>query len=255
MTYPISFILNSGVPSAFPATYPVQLDLNDRPVLVVGAGRVAAAKINKLTAAGARVTVVAPDAVPAVANRTDIAWLRRRYRQGEVAAYRLGVTTTGDASVDSQVFADGERAGVFINSADDTENCSFILPAVARRSTISVTVGTEGRSPALASWLRGRFQTDLDNGMEDLLTLLAGTRTELRARTGSSEHPGWRTALDDDLLELVRDNNIAVATERLRHALGLPTHDTNGSTGDSDSNSESRAGSRSGTPRSEGLLT
>ena len=40
---------------------PVNLIVADRPVLVVGAGRVAAQKVRGLVAAGAVVTVVAPD--------------------------------------------------------------------------------------------------------------------------------------------------------------------------------------------------
>ena len=41
--------------------YPVFLDLQDVPVLVVGAGPIAARKVAGLVAAGARVRVVAPD--------------------------------------------------------------------------------------------------------------------------------------------------------------------------------------------------
>ena len=42
-------------------TYPGFLDLKDRPVLVVGAGKVALRKTRGLLEAGARVTVIAPD--------------------------------------------------------------------------------------------------------------------------------------------------------------------------------------------------
>ena len=44
--------------------YAVNLDLTGRPVLVVGAGPVAARKVAGLLRAGAAVTVVSPDAVP-----------------------------------------------------------------------------------------------------------------------------------------------------------------------------------------------
>src|SRR5258708_5551419 len=41
--------------------YPIFLDLKDRPVLVVGAGKVALRKTRGLLEAGARITVVAPE--------------------------------------------------------------------------------------------------------------------------------------------------------------------------------------------------
>lgn len=207
-------------------SYPVHLDLRDRPVLVVGAGVVAARKIERLVPTGAAVTVVAPAAVPQVAERDDVQWHRRAYQQGEVKDYRLAFTCTGVPEVDAQVFSDGEASGVWVNSADDIDNCSFILPAVARRGPLSVAVSTEGTSPALASWLRSRFQRELDNGAAELVELLSAARAELRAAKGSTEHPGWREALDDGLLDAVRADNSTWAQQRLRDALGLDTaHD------------------------------
>ena len=44
--------------------YPVFLDLAGRPALVAGAGKVALRKVKGLLEAGARVTVVAPEALP-----------------------------------------------------------------------------------------------------------------------------------------------------------------------------------------------
>lgn len=202
-------------------SYPVYLDLRGRRVLVVGAGAVAARKIERLVAAGAHVTVVAPTAIPAVAERDDVRWHRRPYQQGEVKGYRLALTCTGVPEVDSQVFADGEASGVWVNSADDVDNCSFILPAVARRGPLSISVSTQGVSPALASWLRRRMQLELDDGVEELARLLSAVRAELRATAGTTEHPGWNEALDDGLLETIRAGDSARAQQRLRASLGL----------------------------------
>ncbi|MEM8923433.1 MAG: bifunctional precorrin-2 dehydrogenase/sirohydrochlorin ferrochelatase [Actinomycetota bacterium] len=206
------------------ATYPAQLDLRDRPALLVGAGTVATDKLARLLPTGARIAVVAPEAAPPIAALADdgaIRWHRRPYRRGEVAAYRLAITATDDPAVNHQVFLDGEAANVFVNSADDPDNCSFILPAAARRGPISVNIGTEGRSPALAGWLRRRYQADLDDGMLDLLDLLMESRAELRRCAGTSEHDGWAPTLDDGLLDLVRVGRVDEARARLRAALGL----------------------------------
>ena len=202
-------------------SYPVQLDLRGRRVLVVGAGRVAAGKIERLVPTGAQVTVVAPDAVEAIAVRTDIRWHRRVYQRGEVASYQLAISATGRPEVDGQVYADGDATGIFVNAADDREHCSFTLPAVARSGPVSVSVATEGRSPALASWLRDRYQLDLDDGVEPLAQLLTDARAELRAHHGTSEHSGWHDALDDGLLELVRRGELETARTQLRSSLGL----------------------------------
>ena len=203
--------------------YPVNLELRGQPVLVVGGGPVAARKVAGLRSADARVTVVSPAAVRAISADPDVRWLARPYRRGEVAAYRLAITATDDPEVNAEVRVDGDSANVFVNSADDPSNCSFTLPAVARRGDLQITVSTGGRSPGLARWLRQRLEQQLSEGYDELLTLLTEARAEARSAFGTSEIAGWDAALNDGLLELVTQDRISEARERLGDHLGL-TH-------------------------------
>ena len=174
-----------------------------------------------LLRAGARVTVVAPAAAGAIAERSDVTWLRRRYQPPEAGSYRLVVTATNDPAVNARVAADCEAANVFVNSADDPANCTFTLPSVARRGDLQVAVSTGGQSPALARWLRQRIEREVDSGYAALLELLAETRAEAKARFGTSEVTGWEAALDGGLLELVRVGRVDEARSLLRGHLGL----------------------------------
>ncbi|MCB0995195.1 MAG: bifunctional precorrin-2 dehydrogenase/sirohydrochlorin ferrochelatase [Acidimicrobiales bacterium] len=203
--------------------FPVNLILIGQPVLVVGGGPVAARKVAALAAAGARVTVVAPTAVDAIAGDARVRWHQRLYQRGEVASYRLAVTATDDAEVNAQVARDGSAAGVFVNSADDPANCTFTLPSVVRRGDLQVAVSTNGRSPALSRWVRRQLEQVIGDEFEPLLDVVAAVRAEVAAAHGTTEVAGWENALDDELLAQVRAGDLAAATERLRTALGLST--------------------------------
>ncbi len=201
--------------------YAVNLDLNGRRALVVGGGAVAARKVRGLLAAGAQVTVVAPEAVAEITDDHRVRWHQRPYRRGEVASYRLAVTTTGDPTVDGQVYWDAEAADVWLNSADDPEHCSFTLPAVTTHDDLQVAVSTNGRSPAVAAWLRRTIDGAIGPEHATVLTLASEVRTELRTAAGSTESAGWEAALDDHLLELVRAGDLDSARRRIRSAVGL----------------------------------
>lgn len=207
--------------SRTPVPYPVNLCLAGQPVLVVGGGPIAARKVEALLQAGARVTVVAPAAVKAIAERPGAVWRRRSYQPQEAGSYRLVVTATNDPAVNAQVARDCEAANVFVNSADDPANCTFTLPSVARRGDLQVAVATGGRSPALARWLRRRIEREIDSGYSILLELLAEARAEAKSAFGTSEIQGWDAALDSGLLELVRVGRVDEARSLLRRHLGL----------------------------------
>jgi siroheme synthase-like protein len=198
--------------------YPVNLLVAGRPCLVVGGGRVAVQKVRGLLAAGATVTVVAPDIDEEIVT-LGVRCERRPYRRPEAATYRLAVAATGDPEVNQQVYDDADAAGVWVNSADDPERCSFTLPAVVRRGRLTVTVSTGGHSPALSAWLRERLATELGPEYDRLIGVLADVRSEIQTTGRATESLDWRRALQSGILELVRAGQIEEAKERLRACL------------------------------------
>jgi siroheme synthase-like protein len=189
--------------------YPVTLDISGRPCLVVGGGPVAARKARGLLECGAKVTVIAPSLasdMEALLPRLH-AVERRPYREGDVASYRLAVTATGLPDVDGAVHADAETSGVWINSADDRAHSSFILPAVVRDGTVTVSVSSGGRSPALSSWLRDTLAVQCE-GVGALAELLGEVRARLLRAGVPSDSVNWRQLLDGPLPELVRAGDL-----------------------------------------------
>jgi precorrin-2 dehydrogenase/sirohydrochlorin ferrochelatase len=203
--------------------YPVALVLKDRRCLVVGGGHIAERKTKGLLAAGALVHVVAKELLAPMRSLAGSAGLvsmqERPYERGEVAGYWLVVTATGDPEVNRAVFDDGTAAGVWVNSADDPDNCSFILPAVARQGPVTVAISTNGYSPALASWLKQHVVEQMGPELAELAGMLAQARAQLKAQGRSTEEVDWRPGLDWAMLELIRSGRRAEAKERLEACL------------------------------------
>lgn len=202
--------------------FPVNLLVRGRRCLVVGAGPVATRKVEGLLAAGAVVDVVAPVATPVVeslAAAGAVTLHRREFAIGDVDGAWLVVTATGDPEVDRAVYEAGEAARVWVNSADSPAHCSFTLMSTSRRGDIVVTIGTGGRSPALAQHLRRRIEELVGPEYETVLDLLAEVRESVRAAGGSSLDVDWPRAFDSGIVELVRTGRVAEARELLRSCL------------------------------------
>jgi len=202
--------------------YPVNLVVAGRRCVVVGAGRIAARKIEPLLDLGAEVVVIAPtagDEVRAWADAGRLTLAERAFAASDLDGAWLATTATGVPGVDHEVFVAGEARHIWVNSADDPASCSFTLTSVVRRGDLVVTIGTGGRSPALATWLRRRLGTEIGPEYETLLELLSEAREELRATGRSSEEPDWQSALDSGMLELIRAGRVDEAKEMLRACL------------------------------------
>ncbi|HEY7439567.1 MAG TPA: bifunctional precorrin-2 dehydrogenase/sirohydrochlorin ferrochelatase [Acidimicrobiia bacterium] len=201
---------------------PANFIVAGRRCVVVGAGRVAARKIAPLLDAGADVVVVAPQAsekVRAWAREGRVEWHERPFEPSDLDGTWLAFTATGVSEVDAAVFDAAQDRRVWLNSADDPANCSFTLVSVVRRGDIVVTIGTNGRSPALAAYLKERFSAELGPEYEVLLGMLSEEREQMRAGGRSSEDADWQRALDFGILDLIRNGREAEARELLRSCL------------------------------------
>jgi siroheme synthase-like protein len=202
--------------------YPVNLLVTGRRCVVVGAGRIAARKIDALLDAGATVHVVAPelgDEVRAWLDAGRLTAAQRAFEPADLDGAWLATAATSEPGVNRAVFEAGEARRVWVNAADDPANCSVTLMSVVRRGDLVVTVGTGGRSPALAAWLRERLTRELGPEYGTLLEMLAEAREAMRAAGRSSEDADWRQALDSGMLDLIRAGRLPEAKELLRTCL------------------------------------
>jgi precorrin-2 dehydrogenase / sirohydrochlorin ferrochelatase len=137
--------------------YMAALNLSGRRCLVVGAGAVGLEKIEGLLASDAEVTVVAPEADPAVvelAASETIEWKQRRYATGDLTEHFLVVAATADTELNIAVYEDAEARSMLVNVVDVPPLCNFILPAIVRRGPIAIAISTAGASPALAKRMK-----------------------------------------------------------------------------------------------------
>jgi len=132
--------------------FPAFLDLRSRRAVVVGGGRVAAAKLDGLLEAGADVIVVAPEVVPEV-ERRGVAVVRRPFEEADLDG-AWWVVAAAPKDVNKRVVAAAESRRVFVNAVDDPEHATAYLGGVVRRDGVTVAFSTDGRAPALAGLLR-----------------------------------------------------------------------------------------------------
>jgi len=135
-----------------PDLLPVFLNLAERRVVLVGGGRVAAAKLPALVSARAAVTVVAPE-VDAQIARSSAAIVRRRFEPRDLDGAWL-VVAAATREVNAQVARAAARRRVFVNAVDDPANASAFLGGVVRRDGVTIAISTNGHAPALSGLLR-----------------------------------------------------------------------------------------------------
>ena len=210
--------------------YPINLDIRDRPCLVVGGGTVAARKVRSLLACGARVTVVSPRLAPALqrlAAGGRIAWQPRPYRADDLGGALIVVAATDQPGVNQGVADEARRLKILCNVIDRPAAGNFIVPSVVRRGDLTLTVSTAGQSPALAKHVRKDLEARFGNEYEGFLRLLGAVRQRLLStgRDPARQHV-FERLVHSDLLAAMGRGQWPAVRRQLREILGSTYDDS-----------------------------
>ena len=137
--------------------FPLFLKLAGRSVLVVGAGPVAASKLEALVASKAKVHVVAPEINPVIKSMA-VRISQRCFQVSDLDEAWLVVAAAPNA-VNHAVAEAAEERQIFVNAVDDPNNASAYLGGVTRRAGVTVAISTDGNAPALAGLIREGLDT------------------------------------------------------------------------------------------------
>lgn len=162
--------------------FPLFLKLTARRCLVVGGGHLAESKVESLLTAQGKVTVVAPQINPRIAELAasgELTWIEREFQPGDVQGYFLVVAATNVPAVNRSVYHEAVAHDVLCNAVDDPPFCDFYFPSVVRRGDLQVAISTAGASPALAQRLRKELNEQLPLDLGDWLTDLGNLRREV----------------------------------------------------------------------------
>jgi uroporphyrin-III C-methyltransferase/precorrin-2 dehydrogenase/sirohydrochlorin ferrochelatase len=176
---------------------PLFLDLTGRDVLLVGGGRVAAAKLRQLLAAGARVRVVSPliraeveriavistSPVPgdgrAAGGGSSAKVVRRAFLPSDLDGVWL-VVAAATPEVNRAVAEAATERRVFVNAVDDPDNASAYMGGVVRREDVTIAISTGGDAPGLTSLLREGLDAVLPSDLHDWMETARAQRVRWR---------------------------------------------------------------------------
>ena len=165
-------------------------------------------KVKSLLQAGAKVTVVAPQAVSTLrmlASAGSISWRARPYRASDMNKVILVFAATDSVEVDRRVAADAARRNIPVNCAGWPELGSFLVPAQARRGDLQIAISTGGASPTLARKLARELQKRFGLEYNEWTRLLARFRQRILTSVSPAQRPRlFQQLAGDRIFRLLR---------------------------------------------------
>jgi len=161
---------------------PIFVNLENRRVLLVGAGNVALEKIGTLLKTGLQLRVVAPRVLPEVhrlAAEGKLELIERAFQPEDLDGSFLVITATDSPEVNHAVYREAIVRNIPCNSVDDIPNCDFFFGSVVSRGDLQIAISTAGESPAVAQRVRREIDQQLPQDLGKWLGELGQLRREV----------------------------------------------------------------------------
>jgi len=166
--------------------FQINLDVKDRPCLMVGGGDEATEKTKKLLDAGAKVTVISPtlsDELKTLAASAKILHRGRHFKASDVdgGVWLVMNTVKDDQVLVRDLYSLARQKGFLVWSDDQPEYSTFTMPALVARGPLRIAISTSGVSPALARRVKEDLEPLFDERFEVFLEWLDAYRVHLQA--------------------------------------------------------------------------
>lgn len=197
---------------------PVMLDVQGMEVLLIGGGKIAGRKAKQLTASGAIVTVISPEAgeeILGLEKSGKLRLIRREVSERDVAGFRLVYAASGDEHLNERLAEAARREGALINVSSRAEAGNFIHPAVLRRGRLVVAASTSGAGPSAASALIRELDERFGDEYETFVEFLFFMRRQVRESVKEPEirHRLMRKLSERDILDQIRQEKFVPWSE------------------------------------------
>jgi len=206
--------------------YPVFLDICGKKCVVAGGGEVAARKVTRLLDCGAQVLVVSPQLTPeltALKAESAIEHVAAGYDIQFIEGAVLIIGATDDEKTNAAISSDARSRGIPVNIVDDPQKCDFILPSLVERGDLTLAIGTGGKSPALARYLREELESVYGMEYANLLNILGQLRGKMEKNAGRGR-VWFDELLAGGLLDAIRKNDAGRVKKIIRDITGEEVH-------------------------------
>lgn len=204
--------------------FPIFIDTKNMRCLIVGAGEVAARKVELLLKSDSQVSVVAPDVCDTVQRihaEGKIELEQRPFELSDLDNKDLVIVATSDNALNQSIQKEAKQRKMLVNVVDEPELCGFITPAIVDRSPIVIALSSGGVAPVLLRYLRQKLETVIPQNISRLGRFFEKFRETVKGRFSdvNGRRNFWESVMEGPISELVLQGNETDAEQALASAL------------------------------------
>ncbi len=162
--------------------FPAFIKLDNSNILIVGGGKIATEKVEKLLDFSTNLTIIAPslsEQMQGYIDHHNLPYHDRVYQKGDIAGFDVVIIAVDDIPLQADIFDESRNYRCLCNAVDAIDYCDFIFPSYTKKEDLIVAVSTTGTSPAFAKHFRKYLENLIPEGVAGFLKEMKALRSTM----------------------------------------------------------------------------
>ena len=160
--------------------YPINLELKDVEITIIGGGDVAYRKCKNFLDFGKNVKVVSNKFIDEFYKLKDkVEMIEDVYKEDYIRNSFIVVASTNNKEINKRVGIYCRNSGKLVNVVDDIELSNYTVPSYVKRGDLLISISTGGKSPSLSSKIKKELEEKYDDSYEEYINILGELRKEI----------------------------------------------------------------------------
>lgn len=156
--------------------FPFFENIEDKTFLVIGGGKVAKGKINRLKQFTDNIIIISD-----ITDITGFKVIEKQFEENDLTLGDYVISASNDRELNKRISLLCQERGIPVNVVDDPELCTFVFPSLIKRGDLTVGICTGGKSPAVSKYIRKEIENILPENIESIIDEMGALRERLKA--------------------------------------------------------------------------
>lgn len=160
--------------------YPVNINLDNMEIIIVGGGKVALRKCMNFLDFGKSVTILAPEfdsRFLEIGNKVDL--INDIFKEEYIEKFDIVVAATDNKEVNEEIACICRKKSKLINVVDSRDLSDFTVSSYVKRGDLLIGISTGGKIPALSAKIREELEEIYDESFAEYVDILGEIREKI----------------------------------------------------------------------------
>ncbi len=142
--------------------FPMFINLENKNIVVFGAGKIALRRVKVLINSKCNITVVAPEILKDFYNINNINIIKDSYNKKYLKNAFIVLAITNDNNINNKIYFDCKENNIIVNVASDKNKCDFFFPGVIYKESYTIGICGNGKNHKLIKNIKNKIKDFLN---------------------------------------------------------------------------------------------